>query len=197
MIRYLFSIFSVSLTLVTFAQQAGTLLDPRDEQSYKTLTKDGITWMAQNLNYEMPGSFCYDDKIENCDDFGRLYTWEVAIQACPEGWHLASVEEWQQLAKWGGEGGYIDKIYEKTVSNPLKGFNALTRSDHKFNALLGGNMNDSQIFGSMKQYGLYWTSDSYDVGKARRVRLNGDAKKLYIGRAYGKGYAYSCRCVKD
>ena len=107
------------------------------------------------------------------------------------------MEEWQKLAKWGGDGGYIDKVYDKTIHSPLKGYNALTRPDQKFSALMGGRVDANEMFGSVKQYGLYWTGDSYDAGKARRVRFNSDARKLYIGRAFDKGYGYSARCVKD
>jgi len=52
----------------------------------------------------MEDSYCYDGKVENCKTYGRLYTWEAAQRACPEGWHLPSDEEWYHLAfHFGGE----------------------------------------------------------------------------------------------
>ena len=59
--------------------------------------------MAENLDIEVEGSFCYDNDPENCKKYGRLYTWEAAKKACPKGWHLPSDAEWKILMnKMGG-----------------------------------------------------------------------------------------------
>jgi len=58
------------------------------------------TWMAENLRVarDPEGNpvqcWCYDNDEQNCNKYGRLYTWEAAIKACPKGWHLPSDEEW-------------------------------------------------------------------------------------------------------
>ena len=41
-------------------------------------------WMVNNLNVKVPGSYCYDDREENCERFGRLYTWEAATNITKE-----------------------------------------------------------------------------------------------------------------
>ena len=58
--------------------------------------------MIENLNYEIYGSYCYNDKDWNCLRYGRLYTWEAAQKACPPGWRLPSDEEWWNMAKLYG-----------------------------------------------------------------------------------------------
>src|SRR5882762_279175 len=90
-------------------QSNGTFTDSRDGQTYKTisfknaLTGTTVTWMAQNLNYKMQGSYTYDKKESNRKELGLLYTWEAAKRACPKGWHLASDSEWSMLVtKLGG-----------------------------------------------------------------------------------------------
>jgi len=69
------------------------------------------TWMAQNLNYNAPGSMCYDNDPRNGAFLGRLYPWYVAMGGapsdssnpgkvqgvCPKGWHVPSLSEWNQL----------------------------------------------------------------------------------------------------
>src|SRR5574344_16748 len=77
--------------------EGGVMLDRRDNQTYEIITLNDKIWMAQNIGYETPsGSFCYEDKETNCDDYGRLYTYEAAQSACPGGWHIATRAEFEE-----------------------------------------------------------------------------------------------------
>jgi uncharacterized protein (TIGR02145 family) len=71
-----------------------------DNKKYKTVKMpDGKVWFAENLNYAIGNSACYDNKEENCEKCGRLYDWETAMKACPKGYHLPTNEEWKKLEK--------------------------------------------------------------------------------------------------
>jgi hypothetical protein len=65
--------------------------------------------MAENLNYNTNESMCYDNKVKNCDKYGKLYNWETAMKACPMGWHLPRNEEWNILINYVGN---TDKLKE-------------------------------------------------------------------------------------
>jgi len=91
--------------------------------------------MTHNLNSNIPNSYCYDDVDKNCQGYGRLYTWESAIEGCKllgEGWRLPTNIEWQKLTiVYGGAAGDSAAIRRKSY------FTLLFSDTAGFNALLG------------------------------------------------------------
>ncbi len=75
----------------------GVYHDSRDKQDYETLTVGDDVWMTSNLLYEAEGSYCYNNDNNRCREYGRLYSWDVAMKACPNGWRLPTTEEWKML----------------------------------------------------------------------------------------------------
>lgn len=63
----------------------GSLLDERDHKTYKTVVIGNQAWMAENLNYEYnrgsARSFCYNNSVDDCEMYGRLYTWSAAMDS--------------------------------------------------------------------------------------------------------------------
>ena len=76
-------------------------VDTRDNQCYKTTSIAGFEMMSENLNYAdsvaLPvlrgATHCRFDQEEYCESTGRLYTWDAAMAACPEGWRIPSTVE--------------------------------------------------------------------------------------------------------
>ncbi|GAB3923042.1 FISUMP domain-containing protein [Mucilaginibacter myungsuensis] len=193
-------------TQAGIAQTTGTFTDARDGQKYKTvsytdpLTGEKVTWMAQNLNFKIQGSYAYDEKEENQKKLGLLYTWEAAKKACPKGWHLATDAEWSALvAQFGG----TDKAGEalKSVEGWMEGGNGTNSSG--FNGLPGGigRNNGYEVRSVM---GFWWTSTpSAEEGKAWgwNFSYGGPGEKPLRTKAFrfdsSVAHAKSVRCVRD
>ena len=172
-----------------------TLLDSRDGQRYLTIVLADMVWLAQDLNYEAPESFCYDDLEENCRLYGRLYRWESAVSSCPVGWHLATEYEWQALERWLG----MDEEYLENYGN--RGTEQAMRlkqgGDTGFNATYGGwRRSEDGAYEALGEHAAYWegTDSSFDRAWHRDIDVDDD---MIWRSPVIKPYALSVRCVKN
>ena len=158
-----------------------------------TEMKDGKTWMTENLNYKYIDSHCYDEKIEHCISYGRLYTWEAAQNVCRElgfEWRLPTDIEWQELAK--SYGGYF---YSGDLGDPEEAFTQLRRGGSSgFGAVPGGWSISGELGSRIGSAGSYWTSTESDLEKAwSYVFGTGKLQRT----EFRKSVACSVRCVKN
>ena len=77
-------VFNRSSSSAVSSVPDGSFVDSRDGQVYKMVTIGNQVWMAQNLNFESPDSYCYEDKKDNCTKYGRLYKWSAAMDSAME-----------------------------------------------------------------------------------------------------------------
>lgn len=123
----------------------GTFIDPRDNQEYPTLKLCGRIWLARNFNYDVgEGCSYYENDPKLGEKFGRLYSWEAAHRACPPGWRLPELRDWEELVEYfkGGHGAY-----GALLDGGLSGFGAP----------LGGYGYPDGEFGGLEHWGSYWT----------------------------------------
>ena len=207
----------------------GTMTDSRDGNTYKTVKIGEQVWMAENLNYadsvktpSLQGkSWCYDGVAANCEKYGRLYTWAVAIDSvklandadnpqdcgygrecgltgkvqgiCPSGWHLPSNDEWNALFTAVGGQSNAGKVLKSQTgwNNNGNGTDA-----YGFSALPAGLRYYNGYFNYGGNGALFWSATEYDSYGACYMYLD-----YYGGSAYlyynDKHSGFSVRCLRD
>lgn len=173
------------------SQDGQTMTDPRDGQTYRIVTIGSQTWMAENLNFKTTGSDCFKDQSKNCEKYGRRYTRNAAINACPNGWRLPSKADFVNAAKYyGGEldvdngfawwntGDFIPKLLDDVVMP--EGYYFVNGSDP--------NVEDSQA--------VFWTSSDDNRQAYYMFHSKKGTALAMMSRDYAKS-KFSVRCVKD
>lgn len=191
----------------------GAFTDPRDKHTYKTVKIGEQVWLAENFAY-LPnvcppvssgcGLWVYGFEgtdiakaktTQEYQKYGVLYSWEMAVQLAPEGWHLPTDEEWQELESYLGiaEAGGEEKVWRGagTEADRLK-----KGGDTGLNVIFGGWITDYGKFNFIEEHANFWCSTEYDA-KRGYERLIGK-RNGKIGRDSGnKGCGFSVRYIRD
>lgn len=171
----------------------GSFTDKRDGIVYRTVTINGVTWMAENLKYKSKhGAVYYDNNPDNAGDYGMLYDWKTAKTACPSGWHLPSGNEFRILSDHFQHQESWRKESKDTVS---------------FTIQLGGFQDHEGTFSEMDESGYYWTATEYDNKSAEyfsyliidNMIVTDISRKEDVEDIEGtdKNDKYSVRCIKN
>jgi len=181
--------------------------------NYRIVEIGTQTWMAENLNYNISGSKCYDNKKSNCAIYGRLYDWATVMALpsncnskicashifekhrgiCPEGWHIPSYDDWRELTKFVGINAGT-QLKATSCWNSYEGISS-GKDTFGFAALPGGWGDFSGSFNSIGAGGYWWSSleisDNY--ASYRGLFYANET----VNEGYGKSYFHSVRCLKD
>lgn len=183
-----------------------------DGNIYPTVQIGEQCWMAKNLQVGVtvtstvssrPHSdmsdngiierYVFDNDESNLDLYGGYYDWdemmgystEEGVQGiCPEGWHIPTKDEWNQL-----------KSFLKTdVGTKLK-----EGGETEFEGLLAGDRHNQGTFVSFGSSGFFWTSSTYTYNGANEgwirelCACNNTLDEIHIHKKTGA----SVRCIKD
>ena len=170
----------------------GTFTDTRDDQIYKYVKIGNQVWMAENLNYETANSYCYNDSTENCEKYGRLYTWEAALNACPEGWHLPTKTEFETLRSNVGGSDVAGKMLKSTTGWDANG-NGVDK--YGFNAIPAGARYDGGDFYYAGEFADFWSATDDDESDAYLLNLSYGSVGAPLNY-YDKVSARSVRCLR-
>jgi uncharacterized protein (TIGR02145 family) len=187
-------------------------------QVYNTVQIGEQCWMVENLNIgdQIPGTemmtdnnivekYCFDNEPANCDIYGGLYLWDEIMQyttdpsgkgICPQGWHIPSENEYDQLydhlnnyLKGDGDvysklkisgGGFWDESGNIEPSTNLSGFSALP----------AGFRNNDGSYHYIHWAAYFWSSKEKSVFRIKQ----GDPYGQYPD--FDTEIGASVRCVK-
>lgn len=199
--------YSNQLSFTTKASEP--LVDQRDGRVYGTTRVGSQVWMAENLDYRTDSGSVYynNDSLSKSVNsaMGRLYVWGEAIKACPDGWHLPSDDEWEELERQIGmddveidldewRGAEAWKLRQLGYAAWVEGANKAT---NEFGLSIIGSGSYSGSLGRFegkKYYANFWTaSETNKFFAISRVFHNDE---IYRGEIIKNKY-YSVRCIKD
>jgi uncharacterized protein (TIGR02145 family) len=185
--------------------------DTRDSNVYQFEMIAGRRWMNQNLRYNSSGSYVHPD--HSSESYGRLYTWSVAKNACPKGWHLPTDGEWKSLEKnlgmasneadytgaWRGE---IDSTGYKLKSTAGWDSQGNGSDSRAFEVRPAGYLSDRGNFSGYGNSAYFWTASDYEPwASGTRYPIYRSFYHEYYGvyRGYSSysSVGYSCRCIED
>ncbi len=176
-------------------------------------------WLGNVLNIDPTSAdnancsgtkYCYDDNSTNCNTYGGLYTWTVAMCGasssssspsgvqglCPDGWHFPSDAELTTLENnvCGDEGSALAGQYDLWPDNDLRSDNDFGCSG--FDLLPGGRRNTDGSYFGISNFAYLWSSTEYDSSNAwgRSVYYSSTGVSHH-GNDKGKGF--SVRCLRD
>lgn len=191
----------------------GSFTDLRDGEVYKTVTYCNQTWMAENLRYNVSGSWLNPNNPNF--KYGRLYSWSAMMNGasasasnpsgvqgvCPMGWHIPSDEEWTALEITLGL-----PIEELSVID-FRGRHASNMKTDSISGWLGSNSSGFSVlpagyyanlsglqFESLGNLAIFASTTSESSQKWSRIFGTYRQVRRVLSDIY---IAKSCRCVQD
>lgn len=192
-----------------------------DGYDYYYVSYNGLDWMRNNLaNKEAGAPYMNYETVSSI--LGRFYSYEEALNACPEGWRLPTDKEWIELA--------AEISGKETVGDfrEVPDVAAALMANAKFNlkemwpywpevgeitnasgiaavpagyANLGNKVEGrypSAAFKGVNEYAAFWTSDKVEGKDEAYYRyLICDQPNLFISAGDTKTFGANVRCVRE
>ena len=168
---------------------------------------DDIAWAQLNT-----GAWCNYGNSPGYDaTYGKLYNWYAAVDPniCPQGWHMPTDNEWQQLeAVLGMPMGELAQIgyrgEAQNVGGKMKStaiWNAPNQgatNESGFSSLPAGvRLHQDGDFYSLGYSGSFWSASESDWDTAWFRGLDYSTAVMYRWDFGYKTHGFSVRCIKD
>lgn len=197
-------------------------VDEIHEFYYTTIGE--LDWLKQNLCYTEGGT-----PFRNCDVmdgvFGRYYSYEDALTACPDGWRLPTDKDWTDMAKAVSQSeteypshDIIPGIAAKIMANACfngermweywpavgeitneSGLGIIPTGYANLGSKNAAGIYNKANFIGVYEYAVFWTADiaSEEEGTAYYRYIYCDQGDLMIGKGDKNSFGASVRCVRE
>ena len=215
---------SIAQQPIQKASSNGSVVDI-DGNVYKTIKIGNQWWMAENLKVThyrngdvipnitddgewfdlTSGAYCnYKNDTTNVVLYGRLYNWYTVVDGrnlAPEGWHVPTDNDWQELVDYLG-GNMIAGAKMKSTGT-IKGGDGLwfepnegSTNESGFSALPGGGRTYDEVNDVVGSYAYFWTTKNYHSWYGWHRYLYYNTTEVYRYNYYNQ-FGFSVRCVRD
>ena len=197
-------------SLTGLLRGTGSIVDARDGRSYDYVTLGDLDWFSQNLAWQGTG-VPFRSSPATALMFGSSYTWEEALEACPEGWHLPTLADWESL------GTALNGGVPVSFFDDWKGLGAKASADARLNdermwpyspdnlhansvgwnaiPLGYGAVGSNEIQG-MNEYGCWWSAAEKNADQAYYRYIYYDLDSFPTAFAPKDVLRISVRCVR-
>lgn len=189
-----------------------------DGNVYDIITIGDQQWMSRNLevthyrngdplvngiataNPDKAGAWMYyNNNAETGAVYGNLYNSYAVNDSrglAPEGWHVATLEDWQTLIDYAGGNSVAGGKLKETGTNHWKEPNTDATDLYNFRALPGGYGTSTCYF--LGDYAAFWTSTIVEGYTEATYNFYLYYNNPTIEQDWDSGASgYSVRCVKD
>lgn len=189
-----------SLTGTGILRSDDNFKDSRDGNIYYYIQSGNLLWTRNNLAYAGTGIPYMESEVMNTV-FGRFYTYDQAMTACPDGWRIPTDAEWQALFEsYSGNSGAL-MANARFNDQSMWGY---WRDVHPTNesqlaiipAGYASVSHDGIAFNSGDAYAALWTSTKEDgLGVYRYIHEK--SANLFRNSQACDSFYLPVRCVKE
>ena len=197
----------------------GTFYDSRDSTIYPTIIIGNQIWFAANLRYlpsvsppsiasdQTPLYYVYNyignNKYEAKNTtyyqtYGVLYNHRAALTACPTGWHLPTVSEYQILIDYLGGASLAGGKMKLSGLSFWESPNYGGTNESGFSGQGGGFLlSNPPQFRNIKSVGYFWSQpDNYQYGVGNTILLVSNSRSV-VSNIFLTSWGFSVRCIRD
>ena len=156
-------------------------------ESYDIVTIGSQTWMAENLYSQYMSPYCFQNRTDYCEMYGRLYTFSLTEDACPDGWHVPDTTDWKILLEVVGNKSAKKLKSEQWAGSDEFGFGVLPAGS--------GKVSDDWKQSYDASESCFWTSSETDGENVAVLCFSSDENEAKWQKR-SKTSLYSIRCIK-
>lgn len=154
---------------------------------YDIVTIGSQTWMAENLYSQLMSPYCFQNRTDYCEMYGRLYTLSLTENSCPDGWHVPDSTDWKILLEAVGNNSAKKLKSEQWAGSDEFGFGVLPAGS--------GNISENWKQSYDATESCFWTSSETDEKNAAVLCFSSNENEVKW-QERSKMSLYSTRCIK-